>query len=212
MSKPHELSLPPKAEHEIDLLSKADCFLAEARTIAEVMDIRAKAQAAKVYAGQFYANQADLCRRIVVNASAIMVMAERRLGEILRTLPLAKSSPGNQHAAQGHRSHDATGPILLKTVGVSKSRSSRAQQVASLPLATFSPYGEHMSPNVKACSSWDLRLMKCRNLGRDSGSEIVAPGSPGAVDHDVTCTGVGLDRLVAEARRISDMGGQAAFR
>jgi N6-adenosine-specific RNA methylase IME4 len=194
MSKSYELILLPKAEHEIDLLSKADCLLAEARTIADVLNIRAEAQATKVRAGQFYAKQTDLCRRIVVNASAIMVMAERRLGEILRTLPLAKSSPGNQYAAQGHRSHDATGPILLKTVGVSKSRSSRAQQVASLPLAAFNRYIQNtIKSDQEPTIAGVLRLAKQQAV-----NDTIIPenDSPKRFVRDVR-------KLIAEGRRFS---------
>ena len=85
------------------------------------MHLRAQAQAAKTLASQFYAKQADLCRKITLDASAIMVLAEHRPGEILRTLPLAKATPRNHHSAEEDRSQDATGPVFLKEIGVSKS-------------------------------------------------------------------------------------------
>ena len=147
MSEPRELVLPSKAQHAIGLLAQAEQYLAKARTLDDVMYLRAQAQAAMTLAAQFYAKEADLCRKIILDASAIMVLAERRLGEILRTLPLAKSAPRNHHRAEEHRSHDATGPVLLKRIGFSKSRSSRAQQIASLPAATF---GRYIHDSVKS--------------------------------------------------------------
>jgi N6-adenosine-specific RNA methylase IME4 len=140
MSKSRELALPSKAQHAIDLLAQADRCLANARTLGEVIDLRAKAQAAKVWASQFYAKETELCKSIIMHASTLLVLAERQLGEMLQALPLAKAARGNQHTSQRDRSHDATGPVLLKTLGITKSRSSRAQQIASLPAPAFNRY------------------------------------------------------------------------
>lgn len=120
---------------ELALLTKAEQALAEARTVDEVKDIRDKAWAAQVYA-----KKAGLSKSIIVHASAIKVQAERRLGEMLRSLPLATSSLGNQYTGRLDRSHDATGPIQLKDLGITKSDSSRAQQIATLPATTFNGY------------------------------------------------------------------------
>lgn len=122
---------------ELVLLTKAEQVLAEARTLDEIKDIRDKVQAAQVYA-----KKAGLSKSIIVHASAIKVQAERRMGQMLSTLPLATSSPGNQHTAKLEldRSQDATGPIRLHDLGITKSDSSRAQQIASLPAATFNGY------------------------------------------------------------------------
>jgi len=37
------------------------------------------------------------------------------------------------------------------------------------------PYGEEMSPSIKAFGSRDLSLAKCRDYGRDRGSEVRFP-------------------------------------
>lgn len=140
MSESRDLILPKKAQDAIDLLGQGKQYLAKARTVADVMHLRGQAQAAKALAAQFYAREADLCREITIDASAILVLAERRMGEILSSLPMAKSAPRNHRAANDDRSHHATGPVLLKRIGVSKSRSSRAQQIASLPAPTFNRY------------------------------------------------------------------------
>ena len=140
MSESRELVLPSKAQHAIDLLAQADRCVANASTLGEVIDLRAKVQAARVWASQFYAKETDLCKSIIMHASMLLVLAERRLGETLQALPLAKAARGNQHTAQRDRSHDATGPVLLKTLGITKSHSSRAQQIASLPAPAFNRY------------------------------------------------------------------------
>jgi hypothetical protein len=69
---------------ELVLLIKAEQVLAEARTLDDIKDIRDKAQAAQVYA-----KKAGLSKSIIVHASAIKVQAERRMGQMLSTLPLA---------------------------------------------------------------------------------------------------------------------------
>jgi len=69
MSESRELVLPSKAKHAIDLLAQADLCLANARTLGEVIDLRAKAQAAKVWASQFYAKETDLCKSIIEKVS-----------------------------------------------------------------------------------------------------------------------------------------------
>jgi N6-adenosine-specific RNA methylase IME4 len=161
MSESRELVLPSKAKHAIDLLAQADRCLANARTLGEVIDLRAKAQAAKVWASQFYAKETDLCKSIIMHASTLLILSERRLGEMLRALPLAKAARGNQHTAQHDRSHDATGPVLLKTLGITKSRSSRAQQIASLPAPAFNRYiRDSVKSGQEPTISAVLRLVK----------------------------------------------------
>lgn len=49
MSETRELVLPSKAQHAIDVLAQADRCLANARTLGEVINLRAKAQAARVW-------------------------------------------------------------------------------------------------------------------------------------------------------------------
>jgi N6-adenosine-specific RNA methylase IME4 len=120
---------------ELVLMTRAEQVLAEARTIDEVMNIRDKAQAAKAYA-----RKARLSKEIVLHASIIKVQAERRLGEMLSRLPLPNSAPGNQYTGKLVRSQNATGPIRLRDLGITKSDSSRAQQIAGLPVATFNRY------------------------------------------------------------------------
>ena len=140
MNESRELVLPSKAQHAIDLLAQADRYLADARTLGEVIDLRAKAQAAKVWASQSYAKETDLCKSIIMHASTLLILSERRLGEMLRALPLAKAARGNQYTGKLDQSRDTTGPLLLETLNITKSHSSRAHQVASLPAPAFNRY------------------------------------------------------------------------
>ena len=84
MSETRELVLPSKAQHAIDLLAQADRCLANACTLREVIDLRAKAQAAMVWASQFYAKETELCKSIIMHASTLLVLSERRLAEFSR--------------------------------------------------------------------------------------------------------------------------------
>ena len=104
---------------ELALMGQADEALAKARTLHDIKDIRDKAQATHANARKF-----SLSKSIIVHASTLKVQAERRLGEMLQALPLANSSPGNQYTGKLNRSHDATGSLRLKDLGITKSDSS----------------------------------------------------------------------------------------
>lgn len=82
--------------------------LVQVRSIDEVKDIRDRAEAIRAYA-----KKANYGKLIAIQAGAIVLYAERRLGEMLRNLELAKGSPGNQYTGKLNQSHDATGPIRL---------------------------------------------------------------------------------------------------
>lgn len=93
--------------------------LAEASSVGAVKDIRDKAEAMRVYARQ--AQDGEL----MWWAAEIKIRAERRAGELLPDLI--------EHGGDKARSHAAT----LRDLGVTKSESSRWQQVAALPEAEF---------------------------------------------------------------------------
>ncbi len=142
---------------ELVLIEKAEQMLAEARDIDTIKEIRDKAQAAKAYA-----KKVGLSKHIIIRASAIKVQAERRLGELLINLPLANSAPGNQFTGkETDRSHNATGPTRLKDLGITKSDSSRAQQIARLPAAVFNRYvKESVDAGQEPTTAGLLRLVK----------------------------------------------------
>ena len=141
---------------EIVLLSRARQLLAEARTIDELKDVRDLAELARGYA-----KKKGLAQEIIVEASAIKVEAERKLGQLLKNLPLANSSSGNQYTGKLDRSPNGTGPIRLRDVGVSKSESSRAQRIASLPRAKFNRYvKENIEAGREPTVAGALRLVR----------------------------------------------------
>ena len=120
---------------ELVCLSDALQAVQKAQSLQEVLDLQDKTQAT----GR-YKQQADLSSGIIDVAAVIRLVAERRLGELLRRTQLAKAAPGNQYTGRLDRSQSATSPIFLKELGISKSRSSRSQELARLPLEAFNDY------------------------------------------------------------------------
>ena len=120
---------------ELSRLSKALELLQEARSLQEVLDLHDKAQAVSRYT-----QQADYGKDIIGEASVIKLIAERRLGKLLAEMSLPNAAPGNQYTGRVGRSRRATGPPGLKKLGISKSRSSRSQQIANLPKPKFDAY------------------------------------------------------------------------
>ena len=120
---------------ELILMGKAERMLAEASTIDELTNIRDDAQAIVLWG-----KKKALSDKIVVRAAALKVQAERKIGELLKSSTLAKGAPGNQYTGKLVRSHGATGPLRLRHAVLTKSESSRCQQIASLSPATFNRY------------------------------------------------------------------------
>ena len=139
---------------ELILLSQASRALEQARTVDEVKDLRDKAEAVKAYA-----RKAKLGHEIVVEASLIKVSAERKLGEMLRETELADSAPGNQHT--GKKEANLDDRPTLSGLGISKSDSSRLQQIADLPDQVFQQYiNDSMSSKREPTTAALLRLAK----------------------------------------------------
>lgn len=103
--------------------------LAEANSVDEVKDIRDKAAAVLAYGKQ--AKDTDLMSW----AAEIKVRAERRAGQLLKEMDMAKPPGINQHKVD--RSHDATDPPTLSEMGLDKSQSSRWQKIAAIPEDKF---------------------------------------------------------------------------
>jgi N6-adenosine-specific RNA methylase IME4 len=60
-----------------------------------------------------------------------------------------------------NRSQDATGPLRLRDLGITKSDSSRAQEIAGLPTASFAQYvSECLKSNQEPTTAGLLRLVK----------------------------------------------------
>ncbi|NQU20681.1 MAG: hypothetical protein HQ567_05310 [Candidatus Nealsonbacteria bacterium] len=118
---------------DLALLCSAQRVLAEAQTVDEVKDLRDKAAAVKAYV-----QKARLGRDLVIKAATIRIRAERRLGQMLRDIPLANAAPGNQHT--GPRHETTPGVVRLEDLGISKNESSRSQRIADLADDLFESY------------------------------------------------------------------------
>jgi hypothetical protein len=106
-------------------LDQARTALATVETIGEAVNVRAFAESVR-----YAARQAKAGMDAQNEAAEIRLRAERRAGELLDQ---QLRGPGNPLW-----SHDAT--IGLADVGVTKSQSSRYQQVAEIPEPTFEDY------------------------------------------------------------------------
>ena len=160
-----------RGPRELVLLSRARQSLADARTFDELKDIRDQASLATGYA-----KKKGLAQEIIVDASAIKLEAERRLGQLLRDLPLARSSPGNQYTGQLDRSQGATGPLRLSDLGISKSDSSRAQRIASLPRREFERYvEENIEAGQEPTTAGVLRLVREKEVAESVASPADVP-------------------------------------
>jgi hypothetical protein len=108
--------------------------LAEAHRVDEAKDIRDKAVAVQAYAKQ--ANDHTL----IVQATDIKLRAERRVGELLHEM-----AERGERAGQGQGNGKGRTPQPLPTLdvlGVSKTQSSRWQDLAAMPAQEFEDYAE----------------------------------------------------------------------
>lgn len=180
---------------ELVLITRADQMLAEARDIDTIREIRDKAQAAKAYA-----KKVGLSKDIILHAAAIKVQAERRLGQVLINTPLANSAPGNQFTGKKlDRSQNATGPFHLRDLDITKSDSSRAQQIARLPAAAFNRYvKEAIDAGQEPTTAGLLRLAKEQHV---NGTIVAQADLPeGFVDslQELTASGCRFGTIYAD--------------
>jgi N6-adenosine-specific RNA methylase IME4 len=181
---------------ELVLLSRASQALEQASTVDEVKDLRDKAEAVKAYA-----RKAKLGHSILIEASLIKVNAERKLGEILRETELARAAPGNQYTAENELPTEA--PPTLASLGISKSDSSRLQQISTLPDEVFDRYvQEAVASQREPTTAGLLRLAKQQGNGVSNRSSVDACSEPkqprdGGDGLDTTTS---LNELVGQGR------------
>jgi N6-adenosine-specific RNA methylase IME4 len=110
-------------------------MLAEAAAVDEVLDMRSKADALRIYARQ--AKNRDM----EINAAQIRVRAERRLGEMLiqqrDSVGLATGAAGIGKAASAVPEEYSTQPMTLAEAGIDRKLSSRAQRIAEISPVRF---------------------------------------------------------------------------
>ena len=114
-------------------IDRAIQYLAQAKDLMDVNKVIALAEAAKVYAKQVKASIETINR-----AAEIRLRAERRLGELLRETPKATGTAGQGRPKKGGSKTEPPKPVpTLSDSGISKKLSSRAQELASVPVEEF---------------------------------------------------------------------------
>jgi|GEM_PF-662080 len=128
---------------ELALFSVAKEALAEAVKVDEVKDVRDHAERIRLYGQQ--AND----RTIIADATEIIIRAERRLGELLRSahesgqLGIGRPSRSNvedgEEAAEEAETVEVIRPqrVTLKEAGISKKLSTRSQKFAAVAETAF---------------------------------------------------------------------------
>jgi hypothetical protein len=187
--KPLRGELAPKGNALVPL-EQACRLLAEVRTVPEARQLRDQAEVFRHYLSQqqggFTAMQ---------DAAEIKVRAERRLGELLRE-------------TVNHEGSKGVGRTMRPTLpeGVSKSDSSRWQQMARLPADEFERYLAQMREDLQPLTTAGaLRLVQrvgrsARSSPRRAEAIPFAPGqgsSPEVLDGRAAWSVEAADRLTA---------------
>jgi hypothetical protein len=139
---------------ELALLSKAARALSQAKSLDEVLGIRDRAEAARVYV-----QAAKLGTSLYNDAAELKLRAERKAGEFLAVTVTA----GNPQLL-----HDAT-IVSLAELGVEKTQSHRWQQIASVPEKDFDAHLEVTRDAGKEITTASvLRLARGESPERDN--------------------------------------------
>ena len=116
------------------ILEQAEAALATTSTVGQLDKVKKR-----IASVRRYARRAATRRELLRDTAVLGLRAERRLGQILRDLPLARSSKGNQYT--GHvKSSAASEQVFLRDLGIGRADSSRAQAIASIPDEVFEDY------------------------------------------------------------------------
>jgi len=116
----------------LSTLDNAKQFLSQASSLAEVLDVRDKAEAVRIYA-KAASQSLDLQNR----AAEIKLRAERRAGELLRQM---EKSKGGRPAEKAQETSDTTSPVSLEDIGITKKQSSRWQKESEVPEEKFESF------------------------------------------------------------------------
>lgn len=163
--------------------------LACACSLEELKVVRDRAEALRVLCGL-----AGAAREIQAEAAELRVRSERRLGELLASVDLPRRGrgeyPRNQNA---ETSHQDTFPPTLEELGISRTQSSRWQQIASLPEALFESHLALNRTSGDGISSAGL-LRLARKVKPSPVGEALAPVGGDAQS---------LEALIASKRRFA---------
>lgn len=149
-------------------IDKARYFLEKAKSLQEVKQVIALADAAKVYSKRVNASI-----ETINYAAEIRLRAERRLGEILDKTPKNKGESGRFRRAGGTISEP---PDTLASTGISKKTSSRAQQLFKISEPDFEAALKHngeLNPNRVVKDLVKKRQMDARQSKRNEASRGV---------------------------------------
>ncbi len=136
---------------------KARAFLVRCRDADEVKNVRDKARAVELYLRSRNAS-VDSQRA----AAAIVLRAERRLGELCAEMPKAKGAAVRGVGKRGNRQLPHSTPTLADR-GVSKIESSRWQKLAAIPAPEFEAYVEKAATRAERPSlAGALALVKAQ--------------------------------------------------
>ena len=144
---PSALAIHAVVDNPLAKLELARRLLAETRSVDEVKMIRNLGEAARVYA-----RQARLGLEAQNDAAEIKLRAERRLGELIATLP--KQDGGD--AAQARSQAATEVPPRLDDLGISKSQSSRCQTIAAVPEPVFDQFVAEVREQSRADGKTEL--------------------------------------------------------
>lgn len=148
---------------ELSLYSKAKQAVAECRSVDEAKDIRNKSMAMRIYAQQAQDMEMEL------NAIEIRLRAERRLGEIMATLPKPTGGDATR-VARGIQAPEQK-PTLVQ-YGVDKDLAKRARKLARMNEERFEEFvyeartsrrivpkpKQEPTPHDKAFSSFNISV------------------------------------------------------
>jgi hypothetical protein len=177
--------------------------LAEAHRVDEVKDIRDKAVAL-----QAYAHQAK-DRELIEHATEIRLRAERRAGELLAEMKERgeRETKGGDRKSKSQPATLIASPPKLSDLGVTKTQSSRWQQLAGMDTDTFEERIEsakHKALNVldrvvKGGSADAPR--KPAHTAREAKARALQDVGPG-ITSEVARLNARIDELLAERRRL----------
>jgi len=139
----------------LQTISKARQMLAEAKTLDDVLMIRDKAEAVRVYAAA-----AKLGLESQNEAAEIKIRAERKAGELLREMP---KNEGTKGQLKGSNDGGISGgfivqppeqaPPTLQELGIEKTQSHRWQTMAELPEEEFEEFVAETKENKEELTS-----------------------------------------------------------
>lgn len=156
----------------VSKLGQCQFLLAECKTIQDAKHLSDVAEAARIYARRVG------CSVDVVNkAVEFKVRAERRLGELLKTTQKAKGGQPYQKDSTG----SAKEPVeTLKSLGLTKKVSSRAQQLAGIPVAVFEQKLQEAKSDSKELTTAALLHDHLNALRRQKRSEMIREAAASA--------------------------------